>query len=528
MTRPHDSSASSTFASHRPSVAWLLGAHGLPTALSADVPALVWETGSRTYGELRERSLSLARSFLERGLAPGDTVACHLLNRGETFEVYFACAFAGLTMVPVSFRLSVEELTGVLADSRARLVLTEVELAETAASAVRALRESPSTVTLGARDGGPEYEEMARGPSLLGPFNRHDPHLVLFSSGTTGKPKGVMMGHEGILRYAMIQVLSYPGYRAGMRLLNVPAMFNTGGINEICIPTFMVGGTVYILPSKDWSAGRMIDLIERWEITHAVFFPTMFTAMFEADDLKRRPMPSLEVVIAGGELCPPAQMAEFRRRWPHVDLVEAYGQTEAGLITLIRKEEAEQRPGSVGRAVPLVAVKIGDADANPGPPGEVGEIWVASDAVVMGYHNAPELDEQSYRDGWFKTGDLGRVDDEGYLYLAGRSKAVIISKGQNVYPAEIEAVLTAHPAVRDAAVVGVPDPEYGEAVCAVVVVHPGHEMSDVEVVDWVTAHIASYKKPRHVFFRDRLPVSASNKVMRVQLAEELTALLEAR
>ncbi len=511
-----------TFADSDVSVAWILGGESLPSSLDPDAPALVWLDGEVTYAELRRSALALARSLRNAGLEPGDTVLCHLFNRGETFQIYFACAYAGLTLVPASFRLTEEELAHVVSESRARVIFTESELVGTARSAAVLAGEGPRIIELGSTTPGPHFEKMLEGPPLPGPFVTCDPHLVMFSSGSTGEPKGVMMSHASIVRYAFIQTLAYPGYRAGMRLLNVPAMFNAGGINEICIPTFLAGGTVFILPSRGWTAEGMIELIERWGITHTVIFPTMFSALFAADSERRAALSSLELVITGGEACPPALMEGFRERWPHVELLIAYGLTEGGLVSLMSGEEAIANPLSVGRSAVGSVFRIGDDEAKPLPLGDVGEVWVASDSLAMGYWNAPELDATAFRDGWFRTGDLGRVDDRGYLYLEGRSRDLIISKGQNIFPAEIEAALLRHPGIRGCAVVGAPDTEFGEAVVAFVVLASGISLTADDVRAIVTESVASYKKPHHVIFIDALPIGTSNKVLKRDL-EELAA-----
>lgn len=514
-----------TFGSSDISVAWLLGAEALPNPVDPGRAAVVWEGGALTYSELRQQSLAMAKSLRDSGVQTGETIVSHLFNRGEIFILYFACAYAGITLVPANFRLTSPELAGIIEDSAARMIFTEREIGEVCRGAVELTEHAIPVVELDLLSGGTEFAAMTAGPALIGPFARHNPHIVLFSSGTTGRPKGVMLHHESIMRYAATQALSYPGYRRGMRLLNVPAMFNTGGINEICIPTFMVGGTVYILPSRGWSAQKMVDCFARWQITHTVIFPTMFSSLLALDESAAVGMETLEMVITGGEACPPATMQAFRDRWPHVDLVIAYGLTEGGLVSLFWGDESVARPGAVGRSAVGSTFKIGDAEGNPIPPGQIGEIWVASDAVADGYWNAPKLDVETFRDGWFKTGDLGRVDDEGYLYLEGRSRQVVISRGQNIFPAEVEATLLEHPDILDVAVVGVPDAEAGEAVCAVVVLARGVELAPGEVVEWVATRIASYKKPKHVVFAPELPVTVSQKVDKLELAKIVTQAL---
>jgi fatty-acyl-CoA synthase len=233
------------------------------------------------------------------------------------------------------------------------------------------------------------------------------------------------------------------------------------------------------------------------------------------------------VVITGGEPCPPETIRRFRDRWPDKQLIDAYGLTEGGLIALANTDDMDRKPGSVGRAAQAQSFRIVTPDGELAVPGETGEIWTASPTVIPGYWNAPELTSEALVDGWLRTGDLGHVDQEGYLYIDGRVRDMIISKGQNIFPAEVEAVLRVHDAVQDCAVVGVPDADFGEAVCAVIVVRPGHALTESEVVAVVRDRIASYKQPRHVVFRDSLPLSVNNKVLKRELAQDVAASLHA-
>lgn len=506
-----------------PSVAWILGGSGLPAAIDPGATALVWEDGSRTYAELRSGALALAGALRARGALPGDRVLTHLFNRGETLEIYFACAFAGLTLVPASFRATASELGGIIADVDAQVVVTEEELADTARAAIEQAGVSSQLIVLESHASGEAYDGLRAHAALDGPYEHTEPHLILFSSGTTGKPKGVQLTHNNIMSYAAQQAVMYPGYRREMTTLVVPTMFNTGGINEITIPTFLVGGTVAILPSRRWKPKRMAGFISRWEVTHACVFPTMFRPLLDADSASRLPLDSMEVIITGGEACPPEVIREARQRWPEKQIVIAYGLTEGGLISMLQPQEFDDRPQSVGRVALGQTLKIVNSVGEAARVGETGEIWTASPSVISGYWRAPELTEAALSDGWLKTGDLGYVDAEGFLYVNGRVRDMIISKGQNVFPAEIEAALTQHPAVAAVAVVGIPDPEYGELVTAVVVARAGQDPTASELVESLGDRLASYKKPRRVVFRDALPISVNNKVLKRQLVEEIRA-----
>jgi fatty-acyl-CoA synthase len=508
---------SPTFDSSEVSVAWLLGADSLPSHVDPDHPALVWEDEVRTYRELRTRALALARSLREHGAMPGDVVGAHLLNRGETFELYFACAYAGLTFVPVSWRLGSRELGMILSDCKPRIVFSQ----PTVADAIRgpASELGVELVVLEDEASGVEYERLAGGPPLDGPYARAEPHMILYTSGTTGTPKGVMMGHLNILWFAFQQAVRYPEMDTSAVMLVISPTFNTGGINEQSIPTFLIGGTVAILPSRGWSAEKMSGYIDRYGATHGLIYPSMLEPFLDADSREEIGMKTVKFFLTGGENVPPATLKRFRDRWPHISMLIAYGGTENGCPTTIQDEELDLHPGSVGRVTLGITLRIQDQNGNPLPQGEVGEIWVAGGSVVDGYWNAPELTASVTSDGWMNTGDIGFLDPDGYVYLRGRSRDLIISKGQNIYPAEIENVLSENDDLLEFTIVGVPDAEYGEVVCAVVVAKPDRTVTADDVIDFVRERLASYKKPRHVVFVETIPRNPGLKVLKKETAE---------
>ena len=508
---------SPTFASSDVSVAWILGADSLPSHVDPDHTALIWASETRTYAELRSRSLVLARSLREHGAVTGERIGGHLLNRGETFELYFACAYAGLTFVPVSWRLGPREIGMILSDCTPRMVFSQPEVVD----AIRepASEEGIELVLLEDGASGEAYEGLTSGPPIEPPFERAETQLILYTSGTTGRPKGVMMGHMNIFWFAYQQAVRYKEMDSEMVMLIISPTFNTAGINEQSIPTFLVGGTVVMLSSGGWSAERMSDYVDRYGVTHSVIYPSMMEPFLDADSRREIGLKSVKNMLTGGENVPPATVARFRRRWPHISIIIGFGGTENGCPTTIQDGEIDRHPSSVGRLTMGVSLRIQDADGNPLPQGEVGEIWVAGPSVVSGYWNAPELTASVTHDGWMNTGDIGFLDPDGYLYLRGRSRDLIISKGQNIYPAEIENVLSENDDLLEFTVVGVPDDEFGEVVCAVVVAKPGRDVAGEDVIDFVRERLASYKKPRHVVFVDKIPRNPGRKVLKKEAAE---------
>jgi acyl-CoA synthetase (AMP-forming)/AMP-acid ligase II len=504
----------------RTSVAWMLGESDLPFNADPGRFALRWGDHDLTYGELRTRALHLAGGLRASGLGAGDRVATLLYNRGEIFELYFACAYAGLTLVPVNFRMVAGEVEYVLRDSGARVLVTEPALRDTAAAALATLTDV-RLITLHEDGYGPEYEDLAARSGASSGSDHTEIQLILYTSGTTGRPKGVMLSHTAIMWFAFQQVAMYPFMRPEMVMLATGPTYNTASINEQTIPTFLAGGTVAIQPSRGWRPEKMAALIHRYGVTHANIFPVMMERILQADSRERIDLGTLTFVLTGGENTPPATVRRFRERWKDLSVAIGYGLTEGGVITWIRDCEIDQHPLSVGRSFGGQTFRVVDGEGRPVARGETGEVVTAGPALMSGYWNAPDLTARSIRDGWLWTGDLGRQDDDGYLYIEGRSKDMVISGSHNIYPAEIENALSEHPGLADWTVIGVPDAEWGEAVCAVVVAKQTDSVTSDEVVGFVRGRLASYKKPKYVVFRSELPRNASGKVLKASLRDEL-------
>jgi acyl-CoA synthetase (AMP-forming)/AMP-acid ligase II len=512
------------FASPRFSVAWLLGAESLPEHVDPGKCALVWEDGERTYLDLRNRALALGAALREHGLEPGDRVMAHLLNRGETFELYFACAYAGLTFVPVNWRFTERELRMIVDDCSPKLIFTQARVAESMRGLAR--EQSIATVVLEDHTSGDQFERLAQSPPLDGPYEWTELQLILYTSGTTGRPKGVMITQDNLCFWAYQQAFVRQ-VTGDSRTLIVSPTFNVAGISELTLPAWLAGATICIHRSGGWTPEGMAAAIDRWGATHSIIYPSMMEPLLQADARRRIEFASLRWVLTGGENCPPATIARFRERWSHVSVALGYGATETCGVTLIRDDEIGRHPGSVGRVESGIALRIEDPDGREVGAGEVGEIVVAGPGVVKGYWNADAINDVVLKNGWWKTGDLGFQDADGYVYLAGRSKEVIISKGQNIYPAEIENVLSENDDLLESAIVGLPDSEWGEMVCAAVVAKPGREVTGGDVVEFLTARLASYKKPRHVVFLDGLPRNPGRKVVKSELEEIVARQLSA-
>lgn len=513
-----------SFASASPSVAWILGDGGLPAHIDPESTALLWGDQRRTYAQLRSRALSLAAGLRSVGVVFGDRVVTALSNRGETFELYFACAYIGCTMVPINWRLAGPEVASILDDCAPRVFVIEPRYEALICDGVP---PDIHVLWLGDEESGDEYEALASGPPYDSEASVNDPHLILYTSGTTGRPKGATLNHHSILWFAMQQAVLYPGIDTSTVMLMVAPTFNTGSINEMSIPTLLAGGAVALLPSGGWTAEAMVEHIDRWNVTHVLVFPSMMEPLLVADAARPFEMASVRWVVSGGENCPAAILDRFRTRWPHFAVWYGYGSTEAAGVAILADDEIARHPGSVGRAYLGQTYRIVDDQLQALPPGAIGQVLSTSPSDFDGYWNAPELTAATLQDGWVLTGDLGYRDDEGYLYLAGRAKDMIISGGQNIYPAEIEEALAHHPALLEATVIGIPDSRWGEAVCAVVVPKPGHTVEHDEINAFLRERLGSYKKPKYVVVVDELPRNPSQKVLKEQLRQRYANLEDA-
>lgn len=504
------------------SVACLLGDSTFPSGIDSQAVAVRWGGHQRTYAELRSRAQRLAAGLSALDIGREARVSLHSRNRGEAFEIYFACAIGGWTYVPTNFRYRARDLADVYAVTAPSVVFTEAGLEPVVREALeRTGRASTHVVVMDDDQSGADFDAIAATEGTVPDVPPAEVHMVLFSSGTTGKAKGVTFRHEHILNFAWQQVALWPGFRNEMVTVIVPPLFNAAGINDLAIASLMVGGTVAIHPSGGWSPKGLADHIDRVSGTHVLLFPTMLNQLLEWHTREPVELGTLELALIGGEHCPPSVLERMEQAWPDLRLIYTYGLTEGGLVTFADALELTDRPGSVGRIAPGARVAILSAEGVRLPQGEAGEVATASSCASTGYWREPG-ESMVFVDGWVRTGDIGILDEAGHLHIVGRKKDMIISKGQNVFPAEIESVLVTHPGVATCAVLGIPDAEFGEVICAVVVRRTGSDVSGDDLAAYVASEIAPYKQPRRIEFVDTLPMSDNNKVLKRVLLEQLT------
>lgn len=489
-----------------------------------DRRALVFEDQTLTYAELDERVNRLANALAERGVRRGDKVAVLMYNRNEFLESLFACHKLGACPVPVNFRLVAAELAYVLENSDAVGVLTEPDLEGLASTTARRLHSIRFLLSAG---NGGSYEAAVAAASTDVPdvvVEDTELALLMYTSGTTGRPKGAMLTHRGLLANTVNWILEMGATRDDVWLSGLP-LFHIGGINGV-LPFVYLGATAVVTTSLNFDPLVALDQLEQQRATMCYFVPTQWDQICDAAPGRSIDVSRLRRGLWGASQAPASVLRKISSTFPEVGIVNAFGQTEMSSNTcFLKPADALRKRGSVGRPAINIEYRVVDADGNDVEPGTVGEIVYRGPTMMAGYYKNPEATAETFRGGWLHSGDLVREDEEGYLYVVDRTKDMIISGGENIYPAEVEQVLAEHPGVREVSVFGVPHPRWVETPVAAVVASEG-EPSPAELVGYVKERLASYKKPSAIVFVEELPRNASGKVLKRSLRESYTDLFE--
>jgi fatty-acyl-CoA synthase len=471
------------------------------------------DTGRRyTYGEFNDRIHRLASGLRrEFGVRKGDRIALIAHNSAGTFECLFAGWQLGAALMPLNWRLSPGEMARLLAHGEPAVVIYDEEFSH--------LLDGYQGQRLCRRPeaGECEYEVLiASGSDDVEPaeLTIDDMSTLLYTSGTTGQPKGVI-GTFRMMRDTIIHAALHAGLHGASRALTSAPMFHSAGLYGFSMPVFHYGGTLYVM--KRWDPARYLELMSDPElgITHTIGVPVQYAMIAELPEFRDAAFPSLQVAGVGAAPVPNELLDVWADKG--VNLATVYGLTEAFSVCYLPPQTAREKPGSVGHRMLHTRLKVADAEGERVKPGVVGEIMIKGPAVTPGYWKAPEATAAAFLDGWFKTGDAGRIDDEGSIYIVGRYKDLFISGGENVYPAEIENVLDSLDGVLMAAVVGVPDPKWGEVGLAAIQARPGSALDEAAVTSHLKQHLASFKVPKYIVFVDELPVSAQGKVRKDEL-----------
>ena len=491
-------------------------------------PALIMGERELSWKALDTRVDCLANALLTQGLKRGDFVAVLSANAPEFIEIYFGLARAGLIAVPVNYRLTANELAQILGHAKPALFIVAAAYVDKARE-LEPLLPGLKRWVIGeaALAGAPRYEQMlaaAADTPVRSPATETDTFAIFFTSGTTGLPKGAMVSHLNLSANGFNQFVADGSVRSDINLVGTP-LYHMGAV-FMAVTYMMLGCTQVILEAFD--ADQWLRTLARRRCSVALLVPTMINSVLNCASLGEHDLSSLRLIFYGGGPMPPAVLRRALDKL-RCGFTQGYGLTEtleasflvAADHVLDGDEQQQKRLASAGREAVDAEIRIVDADSRDLGPGEIGEVLVKSKSVISGYWGMPEETAKAIRDGWFYTGDLGYLDEARYLFLVDRVKDMVISGGVNIYTKEIEAVLYTHPAVLEAAVIGLPDDQWGEVVTVVVVVRPGASLSEEQVIEHCKAQLASYKKPKLVKFVAELPKNPSGKILKRELRKSL-------
>jgi long-chain acyl-CoA synthetase len=472
-----------------------------------DRPAIRLGDAQLTYAELDDLSARAARLLRDHGVQPGDRAGIMLPNVLDFPVAYYGVLRAGVVVVPMNVLLKEREVAFYLGDSGAEALLAWHEFADEARA--------------GAQQAGAEVIDVAPGSFLerlreveplpgVTPRDDDDTAVILYTSGTTGTPKGAELTHRN-LRMNVETVRALYGLDEQWVTLGALPLFHSFGQTCSMNVTLSAGALLTLIPRFD--PAKALEIIQRDEVTLFQGVPTMYTAMLHSEAGDTADTSSLRVCVSGGASLPVDVLRAFEERFD-CKILEGYGLSETSPVASSNVPDRERKAGSIGLPIEGVEMKVVDPEDRDLPVGEVGEIVIRGHNVMKGYWNRQDATAEVMKHGWLHTGDLARMDEEGYFFIVDRKKDMIIRGGYNVYPREIEEVLYEHPAVREAAVIGVPHPELGEEVAAAISLVPGGEATPQELRDFVKQHVAAYKYPRHVWILDDLPKGPTGKVLK--------------
>jgi long-chain acyl-CoA synthetase len=478
---------------------------------------LNFEGRDYTNAELLADSHRLANALRDLGVGPDDRVAVMLPNCLQVFQCYGAIGGLGAVVVPIVFLLAIPEIRHIVDDCRPKVLVTSPDFYANAVQAIEGL-DSPPVILVA--DGEPP--EGARSLDALRDaaseefevVDREDDDLavIMYTGGTTGRPKGVMISNANLYWNATTLAEAVGIEPGDVGLLALPMAHLFGLISVITAQVLGVRGVLL----RWFTAEGVLQSIQDQGVNYIPMVPTMMTYLMSVENVESYDVSSLQKVFASAAPVPVELAEGFQKRFGCV-VVEAYGQTEAAPALTVEPVDGPKKPGSAGPALPGCELRIEDDDHNEVPTGELGEICARSPGIMRGYYNLPDASEDTLRHGWLHTGDMGHLDEDGYLFVTERKKDLVIRGGFNVYPRDIEEMLYQHPAVAEVAVVGKPDPTMGEEVVAFVVKKPGAEVTERELLDFSRERLAKYKAPKEIVFTDALPKSPIGKILKKDL-----------
>jgi fatty-acyl-CoA synthase len=488
--------------------------------MQPDATALRFLGRTTTWAQLRNRVGALADALSRRGVGAGDRVMILMLNRTEFVEAVLAANMLGAIAVPVNFRLTPPELAYLVTDCEARVLITETALLPVAL-AVRELTSLLDTVVVagegGEAAGMTAYEDLITETGQPHPpvdIPNDSPALIMYTSGTTGRPKGAVLTHTNLTGQAMTALYTAGTGQGDVAFIGVP-FFHIAGVGNL-LPGMWLGIPTVINALGAFDAGQLLDVLAAEKVTGIFLVPAQWQAVCAEQQANPRDI-RLRTMSWGAAPASDTLLRQMAQTFPDTKILAAFGQTEMSPVTcMLLGEDAIRKLGSVGTVIPTVAARVVDEDMNDVAVGEVGEIVYRAPTLMSGYWNNPEATAEAFAGGWFHSGDLVRMDAEGYVWVVDRKKDMIISGGENVYCAEVENVLAGHPDIAEVAVIGRPHEQWGEVPIAIAAVtRPDLVLADLQ--DYLTERLARYKHPKALEIVDALPRNPAGKVLKTEL-----------
>ena len=486
---------------------------------------VISEEGRSSFEEFNQRTNRLANAMLRAGLKKGDRVAILFFNNAHFAETYFAAIKAGLVATPVNFRLAVPEILYILNNSQSKILFYDPEFEARFAGIQERLETVQFFVSPHNGNSIPAatYEDFISSgegsSSSLPHVCEDDPCQLMYTSGTTGRPKGVILTHRNII-WNLFNTISGREDQPGEKALIVGPLLHAAALNNHFTIQVALGGTSILI--RKFEPESLLQTIEKEKATVMSGAPALYNMLIQHANAHKYDVRSITKCTAGADKLPMETKEKLLDFFPNIKgIYDVYGCTEASpSITILNAKDSLRKDMSVGKALPFLEVRVVDENDRPLLPGKVGELICRGPNVMQGYHEDPEGTREAIRNGWLYTGDLAKIDEEGFFYIVDRKKDMVVSGGENIYPREIEEVLIRHPAIADVAVVGVPDPAWGESVKAFVVLREGRFINEQEVTDFCKKFLAGYKKPKTVAFVPLIPRNPSGKALKRVLKEK--------
>ncbi|WP_216831150.1 class I adenylate-forming enzyme family protein [Alkalihalobacterium elongatum] len=484
--------------------------------------AFIYEDTRITYQVLYDRATKAGHWLRSKGLEQDDKVGFILKNGLPFVEIFFATTLSGAVGVPINFRLKQNEIEYILQNSECKFLFIDKEYVEVIEDIQEKLVDLQAVIVIDETElplGMISYDEIFTCEEEFPPvdINENDGCMIVYTSGTTGRPKGAVLTHKNLYQNGMNMIWEFK-LDTSFKFLLVPPLFHVGSMSFL-IHTCLVKGTSVI--HRDFHPEAVLEAIEKEQINSLFLVPAMWNFLLQVPNINDYQLSSLRKCMTAAAICPLELKKSMMHHFPHASIYDVFGQTEMSpCTTCLHPEDSLRKTTSVGKPVINVEVRVVDDQMNDVPIGEIGEIVYRGPTLMKEYYKNREATEEAFAGGWFHSGDLVRMDDEGFIYVVDRKKDMIISGGENIYPAEIEEVLYTHPKILEVAVIGVPDKDWGENVKAVIVTKRNETMTEQEVIDFCSKYLASYKKPKSVEFMLELPRNAAGKVLKTALRND--------